>query len=86
MCNIVQAEIPVKDASLKTYKRIYAPEAPAPSNPPETALGMRHVKNVVQSLLSDKTALILETGDSWFQGQKMKLPHGCGYEFQVRGL
>lgn len=25
-----------------------------------------------------------KTGDSWFQGQSMKLPHGCGYEFQMQ--
>jgi TPP-dependent 2-oxoacid decarboxylase len=24
------------------------------------------------------------TGDSWFHGQNMKLPHGCGYEFQMQ--
>lgn len=45
---------------------------------------MRVVNHTVQSLLSDSTALILETGDSWFQGQRMRLPQGCNYEFQMQ--
>ncbi|KAL4560729.1 hypothetical protein LXL04_032883 [Taraxacum kok-saghyz] len=35
-------------------------------------------------MLSGKTAVIVETGDSWFNCQKLKLPKGCGYEFQMQ--
>lgn len=56
------AEIPPNDASLKAYKRIYAPEAPLAANPPDTPLTMRFVKTKVQSLLSNKTGLLVETG------------------------
>ncbi len=31
----------------------------------------------VQQMLSADTAVLVETGDSWFNGQKMKLPEGC---------
>lgn len=27
---------------------------------------------------------VLVSGDSWFQGQRMKLPNGCNYEFQMQ--
>ncbi|KAG9151198.1 hypothetical protein Leryth_002753 [Lithospermum erythrorhizon] len=30
------------------------------------------------------SAVIAETGDSWFNCQKLKLPEGCGYEFQMQ--
>uniref|UniRef100_M8B8Q4 pyruvate decarboxylase n=1 Tax=Aegilops tauschii TaxID=37682 RepID=M8B8Q4_AEGTA len=30
------------------------------------------------------SAVIAETGDSWFNCQKLKLPDGCGYEFQMQ--
>ncbi|WJX82179.1 Pyruvate decarboxylase 1, variant 2 [Trifolium repens] len=35
-------------------------------------------------MLSSETAVIAETGDSWFNCQKLKLPEGCGYEFQMQ--
>ncbi|CAH2043131.1 unnamed protein product [Thlaspi arvense] len=38
----------------------------------------------IQKMLSSETAVIAETGDSWFNCQKLKLPKGCGYEFQMQ--
>jgi len=38
----------------------------------------------VQSILDSKSAVLVETGDSWFNGQKLKLPHGVPYEFQMQ--
>ncbi|EFJ21810.1 hypothetical protein SELMODRAFT_417071 [Selaginella moellendorffii] len=38
----------------------------------------------IQGMLSKGTAVISETGDSWFNCQKLKLPDGCGYEFQMQ--
>lgn len=60
----LQAEIKPNDASLKAYKRIFAPEAPLPQHEPSTPLSMRFVKDRVQALLSKKTDLIVETGAS----------------------
>ncbi|XP_059295413.1 LOW QUALITY PROTEIN: pyruvate decarboxylase 3-like [Lycium ferocissimum] len=34
--------------------------------------------------LSGDIAVIAETGDSWFNCQNLKLPEGCGYEFQMQ--
>ncbi|KAI4324515.1 hypothetical protein MLD38_029999 [Melastoma candidum] len=42
------------------------------------------VKPHIQKMLSSETAVIAETGDSWFNCQKLKLPKGCGYEFQMQ--
>ena len=33
---------------------------------------------MLQSILNDRTAVLAETGDSWFNCQKLKLPTGCG--------
>ncbi|KAJ4978705.1 hypothetical protein NE237_009485 [Protea cynaroides] len=38
----------------------------------------------IQAMLSSDTALIVVSGDSWFNSQKLKLPEGCGYEFQMQ--
>ena len=32
----------------------------------------------IQGMLSAESAVIAETGDSWFNCQKLKLPDGCG--------
>ncbi|RZC48677.1 hypothetical protein C5167_017103 [Papaver somniferum] len=38
----------------------------------------------IQEMLSGDTAVIAETGDSWFNCQKLHLPENCGYEFQMQ--
>ena len=38
----------------------------------------------VQSLLDGRTALLVETGDSWFNGLKLRLPRGCRFEIQFQ--
>jgi TPP-dependent 2-oxoacid decarboxylase len=58
----LQEKISPKDASLKAYKRIYAPEAPFAAPEPSAPLVMRVVSHTVQNLLSENTALLVETG------------------------
>ncbi|KAL2494906.1 Pyruvate decarboxylase 1 [Forsythia ovata] len=41
-------------------------------------------KAVKPEMLSGNTAVIAETGDSWFNCQKLRLPENCGYEFQMQ--
>ncbi|CAA6654731.1 unnamed protein product [Spirodela intermedia] len=60
--------------AFENYQRIYVPEAPAVN------VLFRHI----QTMLSGETAVIAETGDSWFNCQKLRLPKGCGYEFQMQ--
>jgi pyruvate decarboxylase len=35
-------------------------------------------------MLTGDSAVIAETGDCWLNCQKLKLPDGCGYEFQMQ--
>ncbi|KAL6003321.1 Pyruvate decarboxylase 2 [Asimina triloba] len=68
--------------SYDNYKRIHVPDG-APLN----AAAMEPLRvNVlfkhIQAMLTGISAVIAETGDSWFNCQKLKLPEGCGYEFQ----
>ncbi|KAK3126100.1 hypothetical protein QOZ80_7BG0613880 [Eleusine coracana subsp. coracana] len=56
--------------------------------PPESQPGEPLRVNVlfkhIQKMLTGDSAVIAETGDSWFNCQKLKLPQGCGYEFQMQ--
>lgn len=44
----------------------------------------RAMNATIQAALGANTALLVETGDSWFNGLKMKLPAGCQFEIQFQ--
>ncbi|XP_011019081.1 PREDICTED: pyruvate decarboxylase 2-like [Populus euphratica] len=66
------------------YRRIFVPEGEPLRNAPEEPLRVNVLFQHIQKMLSSETAVIAETGDSWFNCQKLKLPRGCGYEFQMQ--
>ncbi|GKB45235.1 pyruvate decarboxylase 2 [Tanacetum coccineum] len=66
------------------YHRIYVPEGRPLKCPPNYPLRVNVLFEHIQKLLSSDTAVIAETGDSWFNCQKLKLPQGCGYEVQMQ--
>jgi pyruvate decarboxylase len=35
-------------------------------------------------MLTPENVVLAETGDSWFNCQKLRLPAGCGFEFQMQ--
>lgn len=35
-------------------------------------------------MLTPENVVLAETGDSWFNCQKLRLPEGCGFEFQMQ--
>ncbi|KAJ3669025.1 hypothetical protein LUZ60_010975 [Juncus effusus] len=66
------------------YKRIFVPDGEPASCDPDEPLRVNVLFKHIQAMLSGQTAVIAETGDSWFNCQKLKLPQGCGYEFQMQ--
>ncbi|KAA8517753.1 hypothetical protein F0562_015242 [Nyssa sinensis] len=68
----------------ENYHRIYVPEGHPLKCEPKEALRVNILFEHIQKMLSGGTAVIAETGDSWFNCQKLKLPEGCGYEFQMQ--
>ncbi|XP_051130496.1 pyruvate decarboxylase 1-like [Andrographis paniculata] len=69
--------------AFENYRRIYIPEGVPLKCDPYEALRVNVLFQHIQKMLSGETAVIAETGDSWFNCQKLKLPPGCGYEFQM---
>jgi pyruvate decarboxylase len=67
-------------AAFENYKRIYVPEGQPLECAPREPLRVNVMFTHIQKMLSSNTAVIAETGDSWFNCQKLKLPEGCGYE------
>ncbi|KAL3161234.1 Pyruvate decarboxylase 1 [Trebouxia sp. C0009 RCD-2024] len=66
------------------FQRMYVPSAQVPSSEPGSPLRTNIIFKHIQEMLSSETAVLVETGDSWFNGQKLKLPDGCLYEFQMQ--
>ncbi|XP_078166178.1 pyruvate decarboxylase 2-like [Carex rostrata] len=68
----------------ENYQRIFVPHGQPLKSDPKDPLRVNILFKHIQDMLSSNTAVIAETGDSWFNCQKLKLPEGCGYEFQMQ--
>ncbi|XP_017976156.1 PREDICTED: pyruvate decarboxylase 1 [Theobroma cacao] len=72
------------NTAYENYHRIFVTEGHPLKASPREPLRVNILFRHIQNLLSSETAVIVETGDSWFNCQKLKLPGGCGYEFQMQ--
>ncbi|KAK4759384.1 hypothetical protein SAY87_022515 [Trapa incisa] len=72
------------ETAYENYHRIFVPEGHPVKCAPKEPLRVNRMFQHIQNMLSNETAVIAETGDSWFNCQKLKLPRGCGYEFQMQ--
>ncbi|XP_057815330.1 pyruvate decarboxylase 2 [Cryptomeria japonica] len=70
--------------AFENYQRIFVPHGVPLKGAPNEALRVNVLFKHIQAMLSNDTAVIAETGDSWFNCQKLKLPEKCGYEFQMQ--
>ncbi|XP_051123232.1 pyruvate decarboxylase 1-like [Andrographis paniculata] len=68
----------------ENYRRIFIPDGVPPKSEPKEPLRVNVLFQHIQKMLTGNSAVIAETGDSWFNCQKLKLPSGCGYEFQMQ--
>jgi pyruvate decarboxylase len=72
------------DTSLKVFERIRS-ERPTPHAAAlDAPLTSREINRQIEDLLDPTTTLVAETGDSWFNGIKMRLPEGAAFEFQMQ--
>jgi pyruvate decarboxylase len=70
--------------SFDNYSRMYVPPSVALKQKPGQPLKTVNLFKHIQGMLTKDSAVIAETGDSWFNCQKLKLPEGCTYEFQMQ--
>ncbi len=72
------------DASLVAFNRIREESPPVRPGNPDSPLTTRQLFARIQNLLDDKSTVIAETGDSWFNGMGLNLPPGAGFEIQMQ--
>ncbi|XP_024988906.1 pyruvate decarboxylase 1 [Cynara cardunculus var. scolymus] len=70
--------------ALENYQRIFVPNGVPLRYEKDEPLRVNILFKHIQEMLSGETAVIAETGDSWFNCQKLRLPENCGYEFQMQ--
>ncbi|CAD6271873.1 unnamed protein product [Miscanthus lutarioriparius] len=66
------------------YRRIFVPDREPLNGKPDELLRVNILFKHIKGMLSGETAVVAETGDSWFNCQKLRLPEGCGYQFQMQ--
>jgi TPP-dependent 2-oxoacid decarboxylase len=72
------------DASLAAFNRIRVELAPEPPIVKDAPITTRRLFSRVGEILTPANAIIAETGDSWFNAIKLRLPEGCGFEIQMQ--
>ncbi|XP_073007012.1 pyruvate decarboxylase 1-like [Typha latifolia] len=70
--------------ALENYRRIFVPHSVPVTRESNEPLRVNILIKHIQGMLSGDTAVIAETGDSWFNCQKLRLPEHCGFEFQMQ--
>ncbi len=71
-------------ASLREFRAGRPPAAPPAPAAPDARLRIEEVARQVRAALGARTALLVETGDSWFHGLETRLPEGCRFEIQFQ--
>lgn len=78
------AKLKPNDASLAAFKRIQEPAQQPQPNGDDAPLTTRTLFSEIQGLLDEQSAVIAETGDSWFNGMQLDLPSGANFEIQLQ--
>jgi pyruvate decarboxylase len=72
------------NASLASFNRTRRDQEPIKPADPEEPLTRMEMIRQIQELLSPKTTLFVESGDSWFNGMFMELPENANFEIEMQ--
>lgn len=71
-------------ATMVEYKRIRSEPPLETPAAPDTKLTRTEVVRQIQGLVTSDCTIIAETGDSWFNGIRLKLPRGARFEIEMQ--
>ncbi|WP_444889216.1 thiamine pyrophosphate-binding protein [Microbulbifer sp. DLAB2-AA] len=84
LLNALVGQLSANDGALKAYHRVSSPKHIPKPGKPDTPLTTRQLFARIQKLLDRKSTLLVETGDSWFNGMELSLPEGAQFEIQMQ--
>jgi pyruvate decarboxylase len=73
-----------RGSTLAEYKRVRTQQPIAVAAEPNAKLTRAEIVRQIQSLVTTDTTIIAETGDSWFNGEALKLPGGARFEVEMQ--
>jgi indolepyruvate decarboxylase len=73
-----------RDATMVEYRRIRSEPPAEVEAEPDAKLMRAEIVRQVRQLITSETTLLVETGDSWFNGMMMKLPNGARFEIEMQ--
>ena len=77
-------EVKKNASSLMMFNKTRRDQEPIkPANPKKPLTRMEMIRQI-QDLLSPKTTLFVESGDSWFNGMFMELPENANFEIEMQ--
>ena len=77
-------KIKPNNTNVVAYDRIKTVAAKEPPVKAKQVLTTRRMFAIIQEFITKDTAVIAETGDSWFNGLKLDLPGGSKFEIQMQ--
>ncbi len=80
----LEGKLQPNDASLTAFHRVEEEKPVLAPGKPEDGLTTRILFNRVQQMLDADSAVIAETGDSWFNGMQLDMPQGSRFEIQMQ--
>jgi len=72
------------DGAVAAYRRLHRAHQTSEPGAPDTPVSVRQLFQRVQGLLDSTSTLLVETGDSWFNGMDLSLPDGARFEIQMQ--
>lgn len=82
--NELKKALKPNDKSLKAYQRLKENNVLSKKPTPSQALTRHYLFCEIQAMLSSEFGVLVETGDSWFNGMDLHLPEGCPFEIQMQ--
>ena len=73
-----------RDATMIEYARLRSEPTPEIAAKPDAKLMRAELIRQIRPLVTANTTVIAETGDSWFNGMKLKLPSGARFEIEMQ--
>jgi len=77
-------KIKPNNTNVTAFERIKTAPAKEPPVKSKQILTTRRMFAIIQNFIDSNMAIISETGDSWFNGLKLKIPNGSKFEIQMQ--
>ena len=72
------------NSSLVAFDRIREKSSWPSPGAADAPLSTRQMFGRIQTMLNENSAVVAETGDSWFNGMALSLPEGCEFAVQMQ--